>query len=760
MRRTWAIISAAVILLFGVAAYAADAQSPHEQKELKEVKVPEAKLDEVIVTTTRTEKSIETAPGSFSVITRENLDSRNVKSLDQSLNLLPGVFNKTGKSFLETTSNISIRGVPDDKRVLFLLDGAPLNDGYTGGVNYSYYSLDDVERIEVVRGPFSSLYGGSAMSGVVQVITRMPEKQEFMFKSGYGSGWVRGTAPDDLRTISLSYGNKFFDKLSVYGSYGYRATNGYPTDLNIQSTAPPSNVIGWTQTTDNQGNARFLIGDKGDNRWWDDHITLKTEYAFTKTTKLSLSFHRGRYEYNYDEPHTYLKNAATGQPVYNYGSVAQGTYLGAMGGSEQNIYSAGLETEIAKVKTKLSLSLNDRVKNWYSTVCRGTTTGCTTAQVATLSGGPGYLSESPMQVFNADLQFAVPLFEKHLLTFGGAYRHGSADITETFLTSYKDEDTKTIEKYKAEGKDHTYSAFAEAEISILNNLTAYIGGRYDLWETFDGYIVDRNPATGLPKAGYPKYYGSRDASSFSPKLSFVYKPFSATTLRTSAGKAFRSPSVYDLYRTWVSSTGTTWAANPNLKPETVKSWDVGIEQGLWQGAKIKAGYFENYMEDLIYRKTVTSTLREFVNAGKAESKGIELEVEQKFGKWLTLFSNYTYTDAKVKENEANPNSVGKRLTQVPQHMFNAGATAVHGPVSGSLTGRYVSKRYANDTNNDTANNVFTSYDPYFVADAKVSYQVTRHSALSLSVDNILDKQYFGYYPAPGRTWFAELKIKL
>ncbi len=741
-------------------AYAAGAQPLQEKTESKEAKAPEAKLDEVVVTATRTEKSIESAPGSFSVIKREELDSRNVKSLDQSLNMLPGVYNKSGKSFLETTSNISIRGIPDDKRVLFLLDGVTLNDGYTGGVNYSYYSMDDIEKIEVVRGPFSSLYGGSAMGGVVQAITRMPEKQEFMLKTGYGSAWSRGEAPDDLRTVSLSYGNKFMDKLSIYGSYGYRATSGYPTDLNIQSTAPPGTVTGWTLTTDNQGNTRYRIGDKGDNRWFDDHITLKGQYGFSKATKLSLSFFRGRYEYNYDEPHTYLRSTTTGQPAYNYGTVTQATYLGAMGGSEQNIYSVGFETEISKILTKLSLSLNDRTKNWYSTVCRGTATGCTAGQVATLSGGPGYLSESPMRVYVADLQFSVPFLEKHLVTFGGSFRQGSATITETFLTSYQDEDSKTVEKYKAKGKDRTWSAFVEAEISLLQNLTAYLGGRYDLWETSDGYIVDRNPATGLPKAGYPKFYEARDASSFSPKFSIVYKPFDMTTLRASAGKAFRAPSVYDLYRTWVSSTGTTWAANPELNPETVKSWDVGVEQGLWPGAKVKAAYFENCMEDLIYRKTVTSTYREFVNAGKAESRGVELEIEQKFGKWLKLFSNYTYTDAKVKENNANPASVGKRLTQVPQHMFNAGASAAYGHFSGSLTGRYVGKRYANDTNNDVTNNVFTSYDPYFVADAKISYQVTKSAALSLSVDNIFDKQYFGYYPAPGRSWFAELKIKL
>jgi iron complex outermembrane receptor protein len=142
------------------------------------------------------------------------------------------------------------------------------------------------------------------------------------------------------------------------------------------------------------------------------------------------------------------------------------------------------------------------------------------------------------------------------------------------------------------------------------------------------------------------------------------------------------------------------------------------------------------MEGLIYRKTVSATLQENINAGKAESKGVELEAEQRFEKWLRLFANYTYTDAKIKKNEAKPETVGKRLTDVPERMFNAGAEFEKGAFSAALTGRYVSKRYSNDENKDVMNNVYTSYDPYFVADAKVSYKLTKFTFLSLWITSL------------------------
>lgn len=87
-----------------------------------------------------------------------------------------------------------------------------------------------------------------------------------------------------------------------------------------------------------------------------------------------------------------------------------------------------------------------------------------------------------------------------------------------------------------------------------------------------------------------------------------------------------------------------------------------MEQRLWKNAKGSVTYFENYMRDLIYRQTVSSAYQELVNVGKAESRGVEAELEQRLFEWLTLFGNVTYTDSKVTQNKAKPETDGKRLT--------------------------------------------------------------------------------------------------
>ena len=766
MKRALMVVIVVCQVLFGLIAYAAEDKAPQESSDTKESKtaegtketaaVPETKLGEVVVTATRTEKTMENVPGDVHVVTKEDIEKQNIKTVDEALTTTPGVFDNRGKGLMATTTNISIRGIPGANRTLIMMDGIQLNNAYTGDVMWGGLPVDNVEKIEVVEGPFSSLYGGNAMGGVVNILTKMPEKQEITLKSGYGSSWNRGEAMDDLRREYVSYGNKFFDKLSIFVSYGYDATNGYPDAFVTTTSAPTAGITGWTPTTDYSGNKKYIIGNYGDNTWWDDAITAKASYDFSKDSKLTASFTRTRYEYNYDPPQTYLQNAA-GQPVYSYGkSVTQATFLGSAGngGMEQNMYALTYETEVSGVRAKVNAGLVDQTGNWY------TTPGSTSATA--LGGGPGQISSTPSKNYFTDAQFTFPLFNFNVVTLGGTFNYAKADTQQTNLSDWQDKTSKTNLTYAAGGKGYTYSVFAQDEVAILKNLTAYAGLRQDWWTTEDGY------ANSVGFAGYPQSYASRSDSAFSPKFSLVYKPFEETTFRSSVGKAFSAPTIYDLYRTWTSSTGVKYVSNPNLDPETSTSWDISAEQGLWKGARVKATFFENFIDNLIYRKTVSATEQDYVNAGKATIKGVTAEIEQKFDKWLKLYANATFTNGKINANSTNPISVGKDIINEPTKMFNIGAEAQQGHFLESLVGHYVAKRFSTDNNTDTVNGVYGSYDPYFLLNGKITYKLfekektaalLKQVALSFSVDNILDRHYFAYYEAPGRSWFTDLTIK-
>jgi iron complex outermembrane receptor protein len=703
-------------------------------------------LEPIVVTATRTEKSLSDVPADVSVVTSQDIESRNIQKVDEAVDLLPGVFDKRSKG-LDTTGSVIMRGIPNQVRNLVLLDGEPLNNGYTGIVNWNSINPEDVASIEVARGPFSSLYGGNAMGGVVNILTRTPQEREVTIKSGYGT--------DNTWTEYASYGDKLYDRLSVFASFGYKQSDGYPTSLVVVKPGTShagTPVNGAVPTTDNQGNPAYIIGNTGDNNWWTDSGSVKLVYDIDANSKAFFSYRIDQYGYGYDNPQSFL-NDSSGNNIFsgtvniNGGRLVlhEGSFLTGGGGVTQNIYHGGYETQLFNdAVLKISGGFLDMPDNWYVTP---------TSATATRSGGPGTISSTPSQMYHTDVQLSFPVFEKHLITFGGAFRYDEATNQTNNLTDWTDTGSKTNLTYEAKGKDNIFSFYTQAEIALLRNLTLYAGARGDYWETYDGM------ANQVGSPGFPQYYDSNSDFSINPKGSLVYKPLDTTTLRASIGTAFRPPDVYELYRTWVTSYGTTYQANPNLIPETSFSWDLGVEQKLGSSTVLKFDYFNNTIHDFIYAASVSPNLNVETNAGKAETDGFEFGIETKPWECLKVFSNATYIHSEMLDNPANPLTVGKQLVGVPEYMFNLGGELTYRKFSFTLTGRYVAKQYSNDQNLDRVSGVYGSYDSYFVADLYVRYKLTNWVTLDFAINNMLGEEYFAYYQAPGRQFFGGLTAK-
>ncbi|WP_295521472.1 TonB-dependent receptor [uncultured Stenotrophomonas sp.] len=165
-RRSVAALAAAIGLALVTTAHAdasADAASAKQ-------------MDTVVVTATGAQQWIKDAPASISVISREEIERKPVTSIGQLLSTVPGVTG--GYALSGAQSKIRLRGLPE-QYTLILIDGR--RQGNSSGVNYrddlgpqdlNWLSPDMIERIEVVRGPMSSLYGSDAMGGVINIITR------------------------------------------------------------------------------------------------------------------------------------------------------------------------------------------------------------------------------------------------------------------------------------------------------------------------------------------------------------------------------------------------------------------------------------------------------------------------------------------------------------------------------------------------------------------------------------------------------------
>jgi len=585
------------------------------------------------------------------------------------------------------------------------------------------------------------------MGGVVNILTRTPQEREVTIKSGYGT--------DNTWTEYASYGDKLYDRLSVFASFGYKQSDGYPTSLVVVKPGTShagTPVNGAVPTTDNQGNPAYIIGNTGDNNWWTDSGSVKLVYDIDANSKAFFSYRIDQYGYGYDNPQSFL-NDSSGNNIFsgtvniNGGRLVlhEGSFLTGGGGVTQNIYHGGYETQLFNdAVLKISGGFLDMPDNWYVTP---------TSATATRSGGPGTISSTPSQMYHTDVQLSFPVFEKHLITFGGAFRYDEATNQTNNLTDWTDTGSKTNLTYEAKGKDNIFSFYTQAEIALLRNLTLYAGARGDYWETYDGM------ANQVGSPGFPQYYDSNSDFSINPKGSLVYKPLDTTTLRASIGTAFRPPDVYELYRTWVTSYGTTYQANPNLIPETSFSWDLGVEQKLGSSTVLKFDYFNNTIHDFIYAASVSPNLNVETNAGKAETDGFEFGIETKPWECLKVFSNATYIHSEMLDNPANPLTVGKQLVGVPEYMFNLGGELTYRKFSFTLTGRYVAKQYSNDQNLDRVSGVYGSYDSYFVADLYVRYKLTNWVTLDFAINNMLGEEYFAYYQAPGRQFFGGLTAK-
>lgn len=146
--------------------------------------------EEVVVTATRREQTAQMAPASVALLTAEDVAIRPVTTFDQILESVPGVavFRSAGVS----VQSLSIRGSSDvagggvGNRVLLLIDGRPALTAEAGGAYWGLVPTNFVERVEVVKGAFSSLYGSTAMGGVVNVITRRPTSSTTTLGMKYG----------------------------------------------------------------------------------------------------------------------------------------------------------------------------------------------------------------------------------------------------------------------------------------------------------------------------------------------------------------------------------------------------------------------------------------------------------------------------------------------------------------------------------------------------------------------------------------------
>lgn len=710
-------------------------------------------LDEVVVTATRIKAEASDSPASVTVVNAKDIEAKNVSRLGDALDQVPGLYLRGGALGQSQgtigTSGMSLRGI-DQTKVLVLLDGQPIQDASSGKVNWRIPFVEDVARIEVVPGSFSSLYGSNAIGGVINIITKQPDKREFTAK--VKKGWGDASGED----ASIYFRDKMENGLGFAGGVGIQNRDSYVNDFVVKTpgcpAAPtpcaPTTAVGGAQAiTTRTGAPAYLVGDLGAVPWNSTHATAKLFYDLNTSGKIYAGATYQETKQSYTQFNTYLRNPLTGlpvsagmlsingQPVYlrnydftlfSFQPLNEATHRYFVGYDGQVGGDYLLKAELARIERAYSYTAANPTATWNS--------------------GLGSLYDTPNNGMDGTIQLSLPVGTNHFLVTGIALHKDSVNQQIYALSNWRNPDSKTAVNSGYHGNSTTVSYFAQDEYSVTDALKIYLGGRWDDWKARGDKYNNVVPDATI--------YPERSNSAFSPKASAVYHLTKSAVLRASFGRSFRAPTNQDLYVT-ARIGGKTVLNNPNLQPERGTTWEVSGEFQLTEKIKVTTTYYNTLLSNLIPSRSVLSTWTRY-NAAKARVRGLEVGGMMKLASWLELDANYAYNDSEILESAAEPASIGKRLTDSPKNIAGIGLTAQQGVWSGSLNARYVSHVFLDPANADTVEGVPTSCDAQTMVNARIGYAFSKSIKGYISVNNLLDEKSYSYFLNPGRNVTAEM----
>ncbi len=543
-------------------------------------------------------QKIKEAPSSVTVLTSRDIQHYGWRTLAELLNSVPGFYTTYDRNY----SYVGVRGFgrPSDynSRILMLVDGHKLNDNLYSqapiGTDFPV-DLDLIDRVEIIRGPRSSLYGDSAFFGVINIFTRKGK---------------------DLKGVEVSGAVGTFETYNGRMSYGYRNQPGQ-TDFLLSGSYLESQ---------GQRNLHFREFDdpatnngRVPNRDQDQSRSLFTKGSWKELTLV------GAYQYRWKAI-----------PTAAFGTIFNNT-----------------ETFTTDERAYLDLRYEKSFGREWDVLAR--------LFYDYYSYYGHYLYDYPPRTLNKDYTYgqwagteikATKVIRGNLkLTLGMEYT----------LNLQQDQGNYDIDPYTRYLDDRRNSTFwgtyVQGDYYLTQRLALNFGLRYDYYSTF--------------------------GATTNPRGAVIFNPADNTTLKLLYGRAFRAPQNFELYY-----FSTTQKGNPELKPETIQTYELVVEQQFSKTLRGLCSFYYYQIDNLIDEKVdPTDNSTTFENAKPIEAKGIELALN---GRWPNGWEgrlSYTYQETRVQEN-------GAELSNSPRHMIKLNLTApiVKEKFFAGLEQRYMSSR--------------------------------------------------------------------
>jgi iron complex outermembrane receptor protein len=687
-------------------------------------------LDTIVVGATRIATTIRDIPAVVTVISGDDIVKNNYTTLNDALK------HESGFYYDETWETLQLRGQSTDD-VQVLVDGIPSFNPFDNESELDSIPMFNLDRVEVLKGASSSLFGANAVAGVISVSTREPETNQFKFKVGYGS--------DDTKYGAFDVYLRG-EKIGIGLGYEYKRTDGYHqryARVSSSSATPSGTVIGTgaIAAPNGTGGYQYFVGWRGNRGNEKDNIWFNVKYNLTDTLSLKYNLSYYLYEGYTRSPESFVRDA-NGNPIYSgnallpngqYVRFTESTFTDYINRSE--IFRNGLQLKETDFGITLNLGISLILDSGYNS---GSTFG----------PGAGTKAMYPGKTIFVDFQKEFDPIGMHTFLVGFTHRLDQMKYRNFALSDWHDSSSVIRVNSTSGGKDSSFSLFAQDEIQIFDSLKLYAGIRYDRYRNSGGYANIYNVTPVVNQS-----YSARDYSEFSPKIALEFTPTPNLAIYASYGHAFRPPDLYQVYRTTAAtSSAYTYIGNPELKPETSDTIEFGVKSSYFD-TNFEVGVFQTITKGAIttvdyppgeypLNPNPDKVSRVYTNVDQERRRGLEININRDFGDYFSAFANYTYQTA---EYTGGPRA-GRIFSSIPKKMINFGADFEYKGFAANFKGRY-----ASSGNFTSPNNIYyLSYDPHFVADVTASYTFFEKYELALTVTNVFDEYYYQDYIAPGR----------
>lgn len=695
-------------------------------------------LSRSVVSASGFEQDYTLAPASISVITPQEIQTRPVRDLAEALSNVPGVsidsdVSKTGGY------GISIRGM-GSSYTLILVDGKRINSDsslfpnrFGDSITSFMPPLSAIERIEVIRGPASTLYGSDAIGGVVNIVTKKSfgewgasfgydytMQQEKHFGNTQGFNFFGAGALNAAKNLGLMLRGRVYTRDFVSNN-NLRVV---PTSNGTNNTAKRNEIVGLAPMQTYNIGARLLYNSKeGINNTPRDHIYLDIDYAQQdydnsqsllgtySTTETDENARRGANGYG-PEMHFYRLNTILAH---------KGNYL-----HSPNVLLQSLQTD-----TSLQYNITTNPDRFVP--------NATFANAANSANGVN--RGDSRELSNEDIIFDIK--SRAYLNFTPSFGLNATLGARYWYNRFKDKLFQAAGN-SATQDQHIGALFAEGEFGLFDRAFLTLGIRGN--------------------------YNSIFGSNASPRAYFAYDVIdSYLVFKGGISTGYKTPALSNLVDgvANLSAQGKSHTyGNPNLKPEQSINYEASLLSDNEYFSASLTGFYIDFTDKIAtspivstsqaigaYTCSATMGCNSYINYDKAKSYGTEVAFSIKpisvgYG-GVSLNAAYTYNQTKVTKTLPTPRSastIGTRLTNIPLHNLNASLNYDTFKFGAYIREEFKDGIYRGDPNvaNSAAAVLGEFYKPIYLTHIGGYYKFKENLKLNLAIYNLLNLDFVDY----------------